>query len=91
MSRASRIALAILLAMFIAVLIHYFGARSKSVGTTPVATTEQARVIRPVPSAPGSFTPAIQSPDPPRPESIKASANAAEAAAQAAARIAAGE
>jgi hypothetical protein len=90
MSRASRIILAILLAMLIAVLIHHFSARSKSVGTTPV-TTEQTPTIRPSSPAPKSFTPVIQSPDPPRPESIKASANAAEAAAQAAARIAAGE
>jgi hypothetical protein len=91
MSRASRIALAILLAMFIAVLIHHFSARSKSDVTTPIATTEQTPTIRPSSPAPQNVTPVIQSPDLPRPESIKASANAAESAAQAAARIAAGK
>jgi hypothetical protein len=80
----------VLIATLIVVLIHYFSARSNSVGTTPLSTTEQARLIHPLLSAPQNFTPVIQSPDPPRPESIKASANAAEAAAQAAARIAAG-
>jgi hypothetical protein len=46
--------------------------------------------IEPSFNAPLNVGSAVQSPDPPCPESIKASANAAEAAAQAAARIAAG-
>lgn len=83
-----RTLLLIVIATLIALLAYHFSTPLKRSGEIAGSATPQKFSDRPLSPATHRAPPAIQSPDPPRPESIKSSASAADAAARAAARIA---